>query len=466
MTQVNRAGFLRAGAGALAVASLRWPARRASAREPVDVTLRSAPLRDGLAYNGTIPGPLLRVAHGQRIRVRYVSGVEVPTSVHWHGLLLPNDMDGVAGLTQAAVHRGGEYVYDFVAGPSGTRWYHDHAFQLGMARGLFGMFVVEDPNEEAADAEFALVFHDVPVWSSIEAALRGMGTAPMSDPMGSPEIMQMAGGKMGDEVAYAAHCINGASYPNVKKLAVRLGQRVRLRLLNASPTLTRYVRLAGHSLTVTHADGNALAAPVEVDALRIATGERYDAIIVVRDPGAFLLEGVGGDPLASQQALVVCTEGMENAPPLRASPMLEGARVFSYELAGGIAAAAHAVPPDFEMTLGGGGWKNPRWTIDDRVWPQTPKLRVRRGQVVTLRFRNTSEMDHPMHLHGHIFALTEVDGKSLLRPLSKDVVLVAANGGTVTWRFVADAPAGRWLLHCHNEVHMVDGMMSELVYVS
>jgi FtsP/CotA-like multicopper oxidase with cupredoxin domain len=475
---MRRQDFVRAAAGTLAVVSVPGATLRALASDVVDVTLRAAPLRfspapglhfSGLAYNGTIPGPLLRVAYGQRIRVRYTSGVGVATSIHWHGMLLPNAMDGAAGITQPAVPFGGEYLYDFVPGPPGTRWYHDHAFSLASARGLFGMFVVDDPNDEPADREFALIFHDVPKWSSLVAAQRGVSNAPMTDPVVSGDGMQMMRRSMGDEVAYVAHCINGASYPHGKTLAIRSGDRVRLRILNASPTQTRYVRLAEHELVVTHADGNPLAQPTTVDVLRIGAGERYDAYFEVRKTGAFLLQGISGDPLESQQAVLLYTEGMENAPTRAEPKTLDGLRVFSYEAAGGVDGQMKSpagMLPTYDLALGGGGWENPRWTIAGNVWPNTPKLRVRRGELVTVRFRNTSDMDHPMHLHGHTFALTEVNGVPLLRPLAKDGSLVSADGGTATWQFTANSSPGRWLLHCHNEIHMVGGMMAEVVYLT
>jgi multicopper oxidase len=463
---MRRRAFLRTGAGVLAVAALPPLSHRVLAGDAVDVTLTAQPRSIGaMAYNATIPGPFLRVVHGQRVRVTYVNRVDVPTSVHWHGMLLPNAMDGAAGVTQPAVPTGGEYLYDFVPGPPGTRWYHDHAFSLASVRGLFGMFVVEDPADEPADREFALVFHDVPQWSSVDAAERDRSSSPMTDPQESAASMPGMSAPMGDEIAFVAHCINGASYPRGKRLAVSVGDRVRLRLLNASPTQTRYVRLAGHRLLVTHADGNPLAQSVSVDVLRIAAGERYDAYFELNKPGAFLLQGISRDPLESQQAVVINTPGMEEAPPLGEAMTLDGLRVFSYELAGGSTAQPSAPPQAaYDLTLGGGGWGDPRWTINGEIWPKTPKLAVRAGDLVEIRFRNTSPMEHPMHLHGHIFLLTEVNGTQLLRPLSKDVALVSGNGGTVTWRFAADSQPGRWLLHCHNEIHMVGGMMTEVVY--
>ena len=177
------------------------------------------------------------------------------------------------------------------------------------------MFVIEDPHDEPADSEFALVFHDVPKWRSVEAAVRGVSNAPMTEPIGiGRSACTGCRCPMGDEVAYAAHLINGAAYPTAETFAVRLGDRVRLRMLNASPTQTRYVRLSGHQLLVTHADGNALAQPATVDVLSIGTGERYDAIFEVRKPGAFLLQSIASDPLGRNRPLC-CTPKAWNMRP-------------------------------------------------------------------------------------------------------------------------------------------------------
>jgi FtsP/CotA-like multicopper oxidase with cupredoxin domain len=473
---MRRSTFLLSGVGAMTVAALGPLSKRALASDVVDYTLTTTPLAfrpapgidfAGLAFNGSIPGPLIRVAYGQRFRAKYINLSGEPGTIHWHGMILPNDMDGVEGVTQAAVPDRKSFLYEFTPKPPGTRWYHDHVSD-GVARGLFGMFIVEDPKDEPADAEFALVFHDVPKMSTFSAAMRGVSTAPMVDPMGSPEMQQMrAGDRMGDEVAYSAHCINGASYPSSKPLAVKVGQRVRLRILNANPTQTRYVRLAGHRLTVTHSDGNPLSKPIDVDALRIGVAERYDAWFEVTKPGAWLLQGLSSDPLAFEQAVVVHTPGMENAPPAGSPQSLEGVDYFTYEKAGGVASSPYTAPHDAQVvhfTLGGGQYDSSKWTINGKTFPNTPKIYVHPNERVVVHFKNTTDMDHPMHLHGHVFHLVEVDGTSLARPLAKDTSLVRANGGTATWQFAATSPPGRWLLHCHNEIHMMDGMMTEVVY--
>jgi FtsP/CotA-like multicopper oxidase with cupredoxin domain len=476
---MRRSQFLRAGGGAMIAAALPPLSKRALASDVLDYTLTGAPLRfspvagldfAGLAFNGTIPGPVLRVRHGQRFRAKFVNMGTEPATIHWHGMILPNKMDGVEGVTQAAVPFRRSFLYEFTPDPPGTRFYHDHISD-GFARGLFGLFIVEDPKDEPPDAEFALVFHDVPKLSTIQPAMMGTSNAPMVDPIDSPEMKEMRpDDKMGDEVAYVAHCINGQSYPNTQKLAVKVGQRVRLRILNANATQTRYVRLAGHRLSVTHSDGNRLPRPVEVDALRIGVAERYDAWFEVTKPGAWLLQGLSSDPLAYQQAAVVYTPGMEGAAPISNPQTLDGVDFFTYEKAG--VASADALRHDdkpassFDFKIGGGEWGSNKWTLDGKTYPDTPKIFVNRGDIVEIRFKNTTDMDHPMHLHGHVFDLVEIDGKRLAQPLAKDTTLVRAYDGTIVWRFKADAPAGRWALHCHNEIHMMDGLMTEVVYRS
>ncbi|HEX5275621.1 MAG TPA: multicopper oxidase family protein [Candidatus Rubrimentiphilum sp.] len=471
---MRRLSFIKASGGAMIVAALPPLSERAQASDVVQYTLTAGPVRfspvpglnfSALGFNGSIPGPLLRVVHGQRLRAKFINQTSQGSTIHWHGMILPNKMDGSEGVTQPAVPPGGSFLYEFAPEPPGTRWYHDHVSD-GLLRGLFGMIVVEDPRDQKADAEFALVFHDVPKMATVQPAMMGVGNAPMTDPTGSPELMQMAADdKMGDEIAFSAHCINGASYPNTKRLAVEVGQHVRLRILNANPTQTRYIRLAGHRLTVTHSDGNPLPRPVEVDALRVGVAERYDAWFEVGEPGAWLLQGLSSDPLAYEQAAVVHTPGMENASPLSSPQSLEGVDYFTYLKAGGTGTAMpEQQGKHYDFILGDGKYGSSRWTINGRTYPNTPRIDVHRNDLVTVRFTNKTDMDHPMHLHGHVFEVTEVDGVPLARPLPKDTSLVRANEGTLSWRFRADSPPGRWLLHCHNAIHMMDGMMTLVQY--
>ena len=142
---MRRSAFWGA-AGAMTLAALAPLGRSARASDTVDYVLTAAPLRfapapgvdfAGLAYNGTIPGPVLRIVHGQRLRAKFINRSGEPATIHWHGMILPNKMDGVEGLTQAAVPDRESFLYDYVPDPPGTRWYHDHVSD-GIARGLLG----------------------------------------------------------------------------------------------------------------------------------------------------------------------------------------------------------------------------------------------------------------------------------------------------------------------------------------
>ncbi len=442
----------------------------------------------GLAYNGQIPGPVIRTRAGQRFRARFLNRTGTDSTVHWHGMIIPNDMDGVPNVTQKPVPDGGAFIYDFMPAPTGFRWYHSHVSPQA-ALGLFGAFIVDDPHDEKADVEAVLVFHDVPNMQSFRAAVKGVSDAPMVEPPGlhgqmkmksmnmgamHPMDMKHMGQKhmmaMGDEVAYLARCVNGAAYPRTRPIKVKVGDRVRLRILNASPTMTHYIALGGHKLTVTHSDGNLMERPVTVEALRVGVAERYDAWFEVAKEGAWLLEDLAGDQLSRGQALLIHTAGMEKAPPIKPIQTLAGVEYFTYPLAGVAEPLRHPlvrerIDVEANFILGGGKRGVPRWTINGEVWPHTPKIRVRRGDRVLVRFKNHTDMSHPMHLHGHVFKLVELDGKSLKYPLPKDTTLIPPNGGTGSWFFEATSPPGRWVLHCHNEVHHADGMMTEVDYL-
>jgi FtsP/CotA-like multicopper oxidase with cupredoxin domain len=490
---------LTVGTAALSWTLLPPMSARAADSDRVEVTLEARPYRypsvtgvnfTGLAYNGRVPGPLLRVRYGQRFRARFINHTGGPSTIHWHGMILPNDMDGVPYVTQPPVPDGGEFLYTYKPDPPGFRWYHSHVGDQE-ARGLFGAFLIEDPREPRADVEVVLVLHDVPDLDSLWAALAGKSKVPMDVPPGLATNgmdakfargrmggMSGMGGMsrplrpmfMGDEMRYLSHCISGAAYPHTRPLIVTVGQTVRLRILNASPTLTHYVRLAGHRLRVTHSDGNLLPRAVTVDALRIGVAERYDAWFEVTRPGAWLLESLMGDVHDHRQSVLIRTADAAGRPPEMPPASLAGAELLTYALAGAGVPLLPGAPDPFgpanvrtTLRLGGGTPGDPHWTIDGKVWPHTPKIDVRRADLVQIHFANPTDMDHPMHLHGHVFDLVEVSGERLRDPLPKDTALVPA-GSTATWRFRADSPPGRWVLHCHDLVHLMAGMMTEVDY--
>jgi len=243
-----------------------------------------------MAYNGQIPGPEVRLKEGERVRIVLQNRLAEPTTVHWHGVDVPNPMDGVPGITQKPVQPGETFSYEFEARPAGTRWYHTH-FQehRQLDLGLAGPLIIEPAGSDpfAFDREYTLVLDDWATGSDPPVPRTAEGTASAPGGMAGTMRRGMMGG--GHMPAYDTMTINGKAYPATQPLTVRRGERIRLRLINASADHTHIVRLAGHRLWVTHTDGSPLLQAVEVDAIPLAPAERYDAFFVADRPGAWFL---------------------------------------------------------------------------------------------------------------------------------------------------------------------------------
>jgi FtsP/CotA-like multicopper oxidase with cupredoxin domain len=275
-----------------------FPAGTGTIRE-FDLTAALAPVDLGSGefqawtYNGLPVGPEIRVTEGDTIRVTLTNSLPDPTTIHWHGLPVPNGMDGVPGVTQPPVQPGESFMYEFPAWPSGTYWYHPHVGHQ-LDRGLVGPLVIEPKNEVGDyDREYTLLLDD---WVTVdgggpEAALRASGGM-----MGGMTGRSMMGGGFfqgnGDsplqEPIYTTFAVNGLTATAANPFAVKQGERVRLRLINGSGATIYGLRLAGHSLTITHTDGRPVY-PFEVDVLRIGMGERYDVLFTADNPGRWTL---------------------------------------------------------------------------------------------------------------------------------------------------------------------------------
>jgi FtsP/CotA-like multicopper oxidase with cupredoxin domain len=499
-------GALATGAGgAVALAGLRRVALagdrpvRVVRLETREVRWELAPGRTVTAwtYNGQVPGPELRVREGERVRVVLTNSLSEPTTIHWHGVDVPNPMDGVPDVTQKPVAPGQTFVYEFEARPAGTRWYHTHVREHHqMDLGLAAPLIIEsrEPEPMAYDREVTLVFDDwatgaapaVPPTREGTAGGRGSPGGMMGGMTGGRGMMGRGmgrgsgmGGMMGGrgmggmmgrdaegdgpgphEPPYDTMTINGRAYPATEPLRLRPGERVRLRLINASNEHTHVVRVAGHRLHVTHTDGNPLAAPVPVDAIPMAPSERYDAVLVADRPGAGLLFCTQpGHARAGEQMLVVY-----DGHPARPAPPEEGLAdlvFWHYALGRGrpVLPPASGATRTFDQTLSGGMVGSDLWTINGKVWPATDPLAVSRGDRVVVRFRNMSPEAHPMHLHGQSFRVLAVNGVRAAEPIVKDSVDVEAHMGSVVIEFTAHNP-GDWLLHCHKPTHMEGGMMA------
>src|SRR5437879_4461092 len=274
------AGRLGLGAAGVAAVGSR-PRESVAAGAPRTIRLEAREVKwelapgktiKAMAYNGEVPGPAIRAREGERLRVVLKNSLAEPTTIHWHGVDVPNPMDGVPGVTQKPVQPGETFVYEFEARPAGTRWYHTH-FQehRQMDLGLVAPLIIEPagPDPFPFDREHTLVLDDWatgigPALPSTREAVAGVrGT--MGGMMGGRMGGMMGRGGMGcmmggdpQQPAYDTMTINGKAYPGTEPLRVRKGERVRLRLINASAEHTHLIRLAGHRLRATHTDGNPL----------------------------------------------------------------------------------------------------------------------------------------------------------------------------------------------------------------
>ncbi|WP_367574596.1 multicopper oxidase family protein [Streptomyces griseoaurantiacus] len=442
-------------------------------------------------YGGGLPGREIRVTAGETLAVTLANHLPQPTTLHWHGLAVPNAMDGVPGLTQRAVRAGGDFVYRFPLPTPGTYWYHSHA-GVQADRGLYGALIVEDPHEPLGyDTEWVVVLDD---WldgvggRSPEATLRTL-LGSRGSGMNMPEDAEGGGGTRnadrdtpgaapgsarsgdrphtgrsalldgaGGNVTYPYHLVNGRTADAPRVFAARPGQRIRIRLINASGDTAFRVALGGHRMTVTHTDGH----PVRhtgTDALLLAMGERYDVLVTAGDgvfPLTALAEGKGG---AAARALLRTASGA--APKASARPReLDGRLVGAEELLAEDAVALDDRRPDRTLRLRlTGSMKKYDWAFDGKPYDPRQAHALRAGERVRLELTNATKMWHPVHLHGHVFALTGTQDGPGAR---KDTAIVLP-GRTVRADFDAENP-GVWMLHCHNAYHQEAGMMTLLRY--
>ena len=431
-----------------------------TARE-ADVTVAPGRTWRTWTYNGQVPGPLVRVRQGERLRLRLVNELPEPTTIHWHGIPVPNPMDGVSGLTQEPALPGESFLYEFVADTPGTYLYHSH-HGLQMDRGLVGPLIVdpiETTHDPVVDREYILVLDD---WLT-------------TTPEAAFSQLRQAGGMMGgmgagmmnrsDGPAYAGYLVNGALTAGATPLRVRRGERVRIRLINGASSTTFRVGLQGHQLVVTHSDGQPIQ-PVTVDTLPIGMGERYDVVVSADSPGTYpLLVG----PLDSSVPGVIVPfvyEGYSDrlaAPTVWPSMLLRGRMLRLQDLAALTVRENVAIPNRVvRLQLGQAMMGGYTWTINGQAYPNADPIPVADGEHIRFAITNRTMMRHPVHLHGHFFRVRGTVGGDSYAPL-KDTVLVEPMGSTVEIDALMDNP-GRWFLHCHHLYHMEAGMARVVEY--
>lgn len=438
---------IAAGAGfALLPAKAGSAPRMLHAREALAALAGAAhPQTSVWGYEGAVPGPELRFRQGERLRVEVENLLPADTTVHFHGIRLPNAMDGVPELTQPPIAAsGGRFVYEFALPDAGTYWYHPH---LGspeqVARGLYGALIVEETAPPAVDRDVVWMLGD---WR-LDRDARIVGN------FGNFMDASHAG-RIGNTVT-----VNGAIR---ETFDVRAGERVRLRLVNAANARIFALEFQGHAPLVIALDGHPVAPhrpeggrvvlgpAMRADLLLDATGEPGLAYPVVDDfyrRRAYRLLDLryAKEPLRGGRAGAAPPIMAPNTMPEPERDRAERHRViFGGGMMGGM-----------PMTRGGA------WTVNGisvKEHDHHPILTLGLGRSYILDLVNDTQWHHPIHLHGHAFRVFSRNGRPTRYREWLDTVLLAPRERAEIV-FVADNP-GDWMFHCHVLEHQASGMMA------
>ena len=428
-------------------------------------------------YNGGV-GQEIRLTAGDELRARLTNRLDSPTTVHWHGLALRNDMDGVPDVTAPAIAPGTSFEYRFIAPDPGTYWFHPHV-GAQLDTGMIGALIVEDPNEPLGyDDDVTLVFDDwldgvtsTPDQTLEDLRANGMSNDSMVDMDMDMSSMEPTADGMGisrrqplgqdtGDVTYPLHLVNGRPAADPFRIRARPGQRLRLRLINAGADTAYEFSVGGHRLQVVASDGFPVE-PVIVDSLVLGMGERFDVLVEVGD-GAFPVVAVPVGKRGAPAFAVLRTGGGTSPGPVR--PQRGGRRLNYRDLVPEASVRMPARQPDrtltVDLTMEDGGRA---WSINGTRFPDHEPLDLRQGERVRLEFVNRTMMFHPMHVHGHTFGLVGYGADQGIAGLRKDTVNVLPMQRLAV-DFDADNP-GQWLTHCHNAYHGEMGMMTVLSYV-
>jgi FtsP/CotA-like multicopper oxidase with cupredoxin domain len=396
--------------------------------------------RDGsvAGSKATIPGPLLEAKLGDKVIVHFKNELPEETTIHWHGLRVPNAADGTP-FAQMAVPPGGTYDYEFTLIDSGYYWYHPHMHgDMQVEAGLYAPIVVHDDLVIDVAADRVFVLDDVKLESNGKLSER-------------TDNLDLMLGRQGNVVM-----INGRQRAT---MSVAAGTRERWRFVNAANGRYFNLELPGHTFRVIGWDGGPIETPYETPTLLMAPGERYEVLVELAgsEGDSVTLRTIHYDrghniPDPGRIDLVAIELGARGPAPT-ALPTTWGA-VESIALDGSTPRRRFTLREDDSVP------SMPVFTINDEAFPNITPVRGPVGQVEIWEVENLSEMDHPFHLHGMSFQMIDEAGTAT-EPLGwKDTVNVPLET-TVRFAVRFGAP-GRWMYHCHILEHAERGMMGEL----
>ena len=430
--------------------------------------------------------------------VEVVNQLKVPTSIHWHGLILPNLMDGVPFVTQDPIAPGKSFRYDFPLEQSGTYWMHSH---YGLQEQLYNSapLIIWTPEERAkADRQIVVMLSDfsfTPPEQILNGLKSGMQTSSMKKNQPGKEAettnsKKMSGSRSDSspaeviaqkwddqkqrfvrsvlrapeaeiDVKYGALLANRRTLDDPEVISVRAGESVLLRLIAASSSQNFYVDTGALEAEILGVDGKAVQ-PIKGNFFQLGVAQRLDLKVnIPKEGGAYpiLAQGEGTKLLCG---VVLLTKGA-SIPQLSRNASVSTAALDNTQ-----EKRLRALDPLPDRTIDrtlpatlGGNMANYVWTINGAAYPNRKSLDIRRGERVGIAFTISTNMGHPMHLHGHDFQVVEIDGEKISGAL-RDTLMVPP-GSKMTVAFNADN-AGIWPLHCHLLYHLDSGMFTVVKY--
>ena len=464
----------------------------------LDVNVTGKPV-PAMVIDGNIPGPTIQANLNDTLKITFNNRMDVETSIHWHGVLLPNDQDGVPYLTTPPIAAGESLTFEYPVTHSGTYWYHAHT-GLQEQRGLYGALVFRNPAETYRyDTELVLVLSD---WTDEHPgtvlrnlkrdadyyALKKSTVQSWQGVLqnGRQAIKNRVNGafiRMGpmdlSDVGYDAFLINGKQ--SLHNTEIKPGERVRLRIINASASSYFHVEFSGGDMTLIEADGVAVVERT-VEKLRLATAETYDVIVDIRADKQYELRATAEDGSGYASYYLGSGEPVPVLPAMKRNLYLVGHGSHSRRRGKIIHADRHGSmhgtseyaglrsknPTSFDTKRKTreidlrltGSMERYTWSFDDKTLTEVDKIRIKKGEVVRFKLINETMMHHPIHLHGHFFRV--LNGENDYAPLKHTVNVPALD--TVIIEFAADQEKD-WFFHCHNLYHMKSGMARVVSYL-
>ncbi len=385
---------------------------------------------DVWAFNGSVPGPALRLPLGETIRIELDNQLPVPTTIHWHGIRVPNAMDGVPGVTQDPVAPGSRNSYEFTPPDAGTFWYHSHTNgSEQLERGLYGSLVVTDPSEPTWSQDIEWVIDD---WLLTDTG--------QIDPDFNTAADVEHNGRWGDTIT-----VNGSTET---VLSTQPGERIRLRIINASNGRIFAPRFGALDASVIAVDGLPSRRRLPADGFVIAPGNRIDVDLTIPQPGNYpLVDDFTGD---IYELATINVAGDRITTPDFTAPLASDLPVWAE-------AIDLDVDQEYRLNIrrGQSRWE---WTMNDRAYPDVDKFEIEAGSFAKIRLVNDSQLFHPMHLHGQFFKVISRDGQPVDEGHFRDTVLLFP-GDEIDIGLVA-LDTGTWAFHCHIQEHADAGMMT------